>query len=45
MKESTKKIDGVSEATVNYAIEKLAISYDLSRVRLIEVKYAIEKVG
>jgi Cu+-exporting ATPase len=41
----TKKLDGVLESNVNYATEKLNISYDPSKVRLSEIKKAVEKAG
>ncbi|MFA5523875.1 MAG: heavy metal translocating P-type ATPase [Tissierellales bacterium] len=42
---ATKKLDGVSEANVNLATEKLTISYDPSSVRVSDIKKAIEKAG
>lgn len=41
----TKKLDGVIEANVNYATEKLNISYEPSRVRVSDIKKAVEKAG
>lgn len=41
----TKKLDGVIESEVNYATEKLNISYDSSKVRISEIKKVIEKSG
>ncbi|QLY79446.1 heavy metal translocating P-type ATPase [Clostridium intestinale] len=41
----TKKLDGVIESNVNYATEKLSISYDSSIVRVSDIKKAIEKAG
>jgi len=41
----TKKIDGVVESNVNYATEKLSISYEPSKVRVSDIKKAIEKAG
>ncbi|MDP4179123.1 MAG: heavy metal translocating P-type ATPase [Bacillota bacterium] len=41
----TKKIDGVIESNVNLATEKLNISYDSSKVRVSDIKRAIEKAG
>jgi P-type Cu+ transporter len=41
----TKKLDGVIESNVNYATEKLTINFEPSKVRLIDIKKAIEKSG
>ena len=41
----TKKLDGVIEANVNYATEKLNISYEPSKVRVSDIKKAVEKAG
>ncbi|ADL51272.1 heavy metal translocating P-type ATPase [Clostridium cellulovorans] len=41
----TKKLDGVIESEVNFATEKLNISYDSSKVRVSEIKKVIEKAG
>ncbi len=41
----TKKLDGVTEANVNFATEKLNVSYEASKVRLSDIKKAIEKAG
>lgn len=40
-----KKLDGVSDVKVNLATEKAFISYIPSKVKLYEIKGAIEKVG
>ncbi len=42
---ATKKLNGVIDSNVNYATEKLNISYDLNKVRLSEIKNAIERAG
>jgi Cu+-exporting ATPase len=42
---ATRKLEGVVESNVNYATEKLNISYDPSKVRVSEIKKAIEKAG
>jgi Cu+-exporting ATPase len=42
---ATRKLDGVIESNVNYAAEKLNISYDPSKVRVSEIKKAVEKAG
>ena len=41
----TKKLDGVVESNVNYATEKLNITYEPSKVRISDIKKAIEKAG
>ncbi|MGH4124849.1 MAG: heavy metal translocating P-type ATPase [Clostridium sp.] len=41
----TKKLDGVIGANVNYATEKLNISYEPSKVRISDIKKAVEKAG
>ncbi|GLC29134.1 heavy metal translocating P-type ATPase [Clostridium omnivorum] len=41
----TKKLDGVVESNVNFATEKLSISYEPSKVRISDIKKAIEKAG
>lgn len=41
----TRKLDGVIEANVNFASEKLSISFEPSRTRIFEIKKVIEKAG
>lgn len=41
----TKKLDGVVESNVNYATEKLNITYEPSKVRISDIKKAVEKAG
>lgn len=41
----TKKLDGVIESNVNFATEKLNISYDPAKVRISDIKKAVEKAG
>ncbi|MEG6616974.1 heavy metal translocating P-type ATPase [Peptococcaceae bacterium 1198_IL3148] len=41
----TRKLDGVTEANVNLATEKLLISYEPAKVRPIDIKKAVEKAG
>jgi len=41
----TKKLDGVMESNVNFATEKLNISYDPLKVRISDIKKAVEKAG
>ncbi|WP_315116287.1 heavy metal translocating P-type ATPase [uncultured Clostridium sp.] len=40
-----KKLDGVIEANVNFATEKLTITFQPSKVRISEIKKAVEKGG
>ncbi|MDR7854987.1 heavy metal translocating P-type ATPase [Tissierella sp.] len=42
---ATRKLDGVVEANVNLATEKLSISYEPSVLRTSDIKKAIEKAG
>lgn len=42
---AAKKLDGVSEASVNFATEKLTVKFDGSKLSLIELNSAIEKAG
>ncbi|WP_238903379.1 heavy metal translocating P-type ATPase [Clostridium sp. YIM B02506] len=42
---ATKKLNGVIESNVNFATEKLNISYDSSIVRVSDIKNAIAKAG
>ncbi len=42
---ASKKLDGVIEANVNLATEKLSISFESSKVKLPDIKKAIEKAG
>lgn len=42
---ATSKLDGVSESSVNLATEKLTISYEPSKVKVIDIKKAVEKAG
>lgn len=41
----TRKLDGVSQASVNLASEKLNISFDPNKVKIIDIKRAVEKAG
>lgn len=41
----TSKLEGVAEANVNYATEKLSISYEPSQVKISDIKKAVEKAG
>lgn len=41
----TRKLDGIVEANVNFASEKLSISFDPSKVRMTDIKKVIEKAG
>jgi len=40
-----RKLDGVNEATVNFATERLAVRFDENLIELKEIKVTIEKVG
>ncbi|SMC25795.1 Cu+-exporting ATPase [Clostridium acidisoli DSM 12555] len=42
---ASKKLDGVDEANVNFATEKLSISFEQSKVKVSDIKRAIEKAG
>jgi Cu+-exporting ATPase len=42
---TSKKLPGVVEANVNFATEKLSISYDETQVKLVDIQSAIEKAG
>ena len=42
---AVKKLDGVSEASVNLATNRLRLEYDPARVKLSEIKTAVEKAG
>ncbi len=41
----SRKLDGVIEANVNIATEKLDITFDKSKVSINDIKIAIEKAG
>ncbi|MCB2291783.1 cadmium-translocating P-type ATPase [Clostridium sp. CS001] len=42
---ATRKLDGVTDANVNYATEKLIINYEPSKLNVIDIKKAVEKAG
>jgi Cu+-exporting ATPase len=42
---AVRKLEGVIEANVNFATEKLTISYEPSKVKISDIKKAIEKAG
>lgn len=42
---ATRKLDGVVDSNVNFATEKLTIVYEPSKVRVSDIKKAIEKSG
>ena len=42
---ATRKLDGVTETSVNLATEKLTISYDPSALRVSDIKKAVEDAG
>lgn len=42
---ASKKIDGVTEANVNLATEKLNISFDETKVKVSDIQAAVDKAG
>ena len=42
---AVKKLDGVESVQVNLATEKATISYEVGKVKMYEIKNAIEKAG
>jgi len=42
---AVSKLDGIERASVNLATEKLSVSYDPSKLRLTDIKKAVEKAG
>ncbi|MFQ3546902.1 MAG: heavy metal translocating P-type ATPase [Termitinemataceae bacterium] len=42
---AVKKLSGISDATVNFATEKLSVSYDDAAVTLLDIKAAVKKAG
>lgn len=42
---AAKKLEGVAQSNVNFAAEKLYITYEPSKVRVSDIKKAIEKAG
>lgn len=42
---AVRKLEGVAEANVNLATEKLSISFEPSTVRISDIKQAVEKAG
>ncbi len=41
----TRKINGVNDSNVNYATEKLNICYEPEKVRMTDIKQAVERAG
>lgn len=41
----SKKLPGVEEASINFATEKLNISYDETKIKLLDIQNAVEKAG
>lgn len=41
----TRKLDGVTESSVNLATEKMTIKYDASKVKIVDIKKAVEAAG
>lgn len=42
---AVKKLEGVENASVNFATEKMAIAYDETKVSLEAIKAAVKKAG
>ncbi len=42
---AVQKLDGVNEANVNFATEKMIITFDEEKVSLSDVKEAVKKAG
>lgn len=42
---AAKKLEGITEANVNYAAEKLNVSYDPAKIRVLDILKAVEKAG
>ena len=45
VEKALKKLDGVTSASVNFATEKAAVSYDPQKVRAAAIRESIEKAG
>ncbi|MBV7274274.1 copper-translocating P-type ATPase [Clostridiaceae bacterium UIB06] len=45
VEKASKKLDGVTEANVNFATEKLTVNYESAKIRVSDIKKAIEKAG
>jgi len=45
VEKATRKLNGVTESNVNFATEKLTISYEPTLVKVSEIKKAVEKAG
>jgi Cu+-exporting ATPase len=45
VEKAIKKLDGVESASVNFAAEKAAVVYDPRKVRLSDIREAVEKAG
>ncbi|WP_311836368.1 cation transporter, partial [Clostridium tyrobutyricum] len=45
IEKAASRVEGVSEANVNFAAEKLKISYDPEKAKIEDVKKSIEKAG
>jgi Cu+-exporting ATPase len=41
----TKKLEGVIDSNVNFATEKLSINYEPTKIRVSDIKKAVEKAG
>lgn len=45
IEKATRKLDGIIESNVNFATEKLNITFDSSKVKVMDIKNAIESAG
>jgi Cu+-exporting ATPase len=45
VEKAVKKLDGILEANVNFATEKLNVTFESSKVAVLDIKKAIEKAG
>jgi Cu+-exporting ATPase len=45
VEKAVKKLDGILEANVNFATEKLNVTFESSKVKVSDIKKAIEKAG
>ncbi|WP_085829333.1 heavy metal translocating P-type ATPase [Clostridium massiliodielmoense] len=45
VEKTTRKLEGVEKAEVNFATEKLYLEYDPSKIRISKIKGAIDKAG
>lgn len=45
VEKAVRRVDGVEKADVNFATEKLAVSFEQSKATLLDIKTAVEKAG